>query len=295
MLKVLLHYCQHDLPLAQCVAPDALIAAFRRMLSSDLDPAFLDVALSLPAESYLAEQVDVVDPQRISAVRQALKRSLAQACLKEWQQVYERLTSNEAYRPDARSAGRRALRNLALSYLTELGGAGIALAQQQYAEAANMTDRFAALSVLVQANAASAELHDFYQRFEAEALVIDKWFALQAAGRWTTAQQLVGLLKHAAFNLKNPNRARSVILQFCMNNLVNFHAADGSGYAIWAEYVLKLDELNPQVAARLARCLDRWKRYTPERRAAMQSALQRVANKPGLSKDSLEIVSKALA
>jgi aminopeptidase N len=246
------------------------------MLSSDLDPAFLEVALSLPAETYLAEQVDVVDPERISAVRQALKRSLAQACLKEWQQVYERLTSTEAYRPDARSAGRRALRNLALSYLTEQGDAGIALAQQQ-------------------ANAASAELHDFYQRFEAEALVIDKWFALQAAGRWATAQQLVGLLKHAAFNLKNPNRARSVILQFCMNNLVNFHAADGSGYAIWAEYVLKLEELNPQVAARLARCLDRWKRYTPERRAAMQGALQRVANKPGLSKDTLEIVSKALA
>ncbi|MCA3158941.1 MAG: aminopeptidase N [Burkholderiales bacterium] len=295
MLKALLQYCQHDLPLAQCVAPDALSAAFRRMLSSDLDPAFLEVALSLPAETYLAEQVDVVDPERISAVRLALKRSLAQACLKEWQQVYERLTSTEAYRPDARSAGRRALRNLALSYLTELGGAGIALAQQQYAEANNMTDRFAALSALVQANAASAELHDFYQRFEAEALVIDKWFALQAAGRWTTAQQLVGLLKHAAFNLKNPNRARSVILQFCMNNLVNFHAADGSGYAIWAEYVLKLDELNPQVAARLARCLDRWKRYTPERRAAMQGALQRVANKPGLSKDTLEIVSKALA
>lgn len=295
MLKVLLHYCKNEVPAHQCIAPDGLITAFRDMLKSDLDPAFLEVVLSLPGESYIAEQLDIVDPLRISEVRQAMKRSLAESCIQEWQQVYSRLASAEPYSPDARSAGRRALRNLALSYLTEVGDNGVALAQQQYTQANNMTDRFAALSSLVQINAANAELQDFYTRFENEALVIDKWFALQASGRWTTAQQLVNLLKHAAFNLKNPNRARSVILQFCMNNLVNFHAADGSGYAIWAEYVLKLDELNPQVAARLARCLDRWKRYTPQRRTAMQTALQRVANKPGLSKDTLEIVSKALA
>lgn len=274
-----------------------LTAAFARLLRSDFDPAFIELALTLPSESYIADQLENVDPSRIAQARQALKIQLAQTLQADWQATYTRLTQlmNAApYHPEGVSAGKRALRHLALNYLVELGETGLALARTQYASANNMTDRFAALSALVHMKSAQVELADFYQRFEHEALVLDKWFVLQAASRHTSAVQLVALLKHVAFNLKNPNRARSVILQFCMNNPANFHAADGSGYALWTEYVLKLDSLNPQVAARLARCVDQWRRFTPDRQSLMRAALERVAAKPGLSKDVLEVVTKAL-
>ena len=298
MLKELLRHLEAgstEVSTKPAQAPAVLVQAFQRLLSSHFDPAFIEVALTLPSESYIADQLKSVDPSRVAQVRQALKIQLAYALETDWQATYVRLTNTAPYSPDGISAGQRALRNLALSYLVELGETGLALARTQYAQANNMTDRFAALAALVHMNAASTELADFYQGFEHEALVVDKWFVLQAASRHTSAAQLLGLLKHAAFNLKNPNRARSVILQFCMNNPANFHAADGSGYALWTEYVLKLDGLNPQVAARLARCVDQWRRFTPDRQQFMRAALEKVAAKPGLSKDTLEVVSKALA
>ena len=283
-------------------APQALVDAFRATLQSDLDPAFVEVALSLPGVAYIAEQVPVVDPTAIAQVRDALFGALAHALEHEWLDTYERLASDAPYSPDAASTGRRALRNLALAYLVETGApAHLARARSQYVHAGNMTDRFAALSVLADAGMAAAELADFYARYANDALVIDKWFTLQATARRVPdgqargfAEHVVGLLKHAAFNLRNPNRARSVILQFCNNNPVHFHDATGFGYAIWADYVLKLDELNPQVASRLARALDRWRRFTPNRQALMRAALERVAAKPTLSRDAGEVIGKAL-
>ncbi len=284
-------------------APAALVHAFRATLAAGLDPAFVEVALSLPDATYIAEQVPVVDPVAIAAVRDALARQLALALQTEWRATYDRLTSHAPYAPDAASAGRRALRNLALAYLVDTGTPeALALARTQYALAGNMTDRFAALSALADAGAAADELADFFARYAREALVIDKWFTLQATahrvpdGRTRSfAEHVLGLLKHAAFNLRNPNRARSVILQFCTNNPARFHDAGGQGYTLWAEYVLKLDELNPQVASRLARALDRWRRYTPDRQALMKAALERVAAKPTLSRDTAEVIGKALA
>ncbi|WP_347334856.1 aminopeptidase N C-terminal domain-containing protein, partial [Ralstonia pseudosolanacearum] len=211
-------------------------------------------------------------------------------------------TTDGPYTPDAVSAGKRALRNIALGYLAEAESAeALALAEQQYASAASMTDRMGALAALVNSYAPGREaaLADFYTRFADDALVIDKWFALQAmqpgaAGKPTLAT-VRALMAHPAFTLRNPNRARALIFSFCSGNPAQFHAADGSGYAFWAEQVLALDAINPQVSARLARSLDRWRKYVPALREAMHDALKRVAAHPSLSRDVREIVGKALA
>ncbi|WP_085314282.1 aminopeptidase N [Derxia lacustris] len=284
----------------------ALVEAMHRTLEADLDPGFVEVALALPDEIYIAETLEVVDAPAVARVRDELKRQIASALAPSLRARYTALgvalAATGEYRPDPASAGRRGLRNLCLRYLTEIDGDGIGLARAQYAAATNMTDRLAALTALAHAGAAKMELEDFFKRHENDALVLDKWFTLQStAARVPDGSDqrfvlhVLGLLKHAAFSLRNPNRARSVILQFCMNNPRHFHADDGSGYELWAEYVLKLDGLNPQIAARLARSLDRWRRHTPERQARMRAALQRVADKPELSNDVREIVGKALA
>jgi aminopeptidase N len=171
------------------------------------------------------------------------------------------------------------------------------MTQAQYDRADNMTDRMAALTGLVNSSAPGKAdaLERFYSEFEEEALVIDKWFSLQASARTTHVPDVRKLMKHPAFNLKNPNRARSLIFSFCNANPARFHAPDGSGYAFWAEQVIALNGINPQVAARLARTMDRWRKYEPLLAQQMKKALARVAEAPKLSKDVLEVVTKALA
>jgi aminopeptidase N len=164
-----------------------------------------------------------------------------------------------------------------------------------------MTDRYAALATLVIHGATPANdcLHDFFSRFVNDALVIDKWFALQSSrppvdGLEQTLADVKRLREHPAFKLNNPNRARSVIHAFCTNNPASFHQADGSGYAFWAESVLALDPINPQVAARLARALDRWRLFAEPYQGKMKTALERVAACPTLSPDVREVIGKAL-
>jgi aminopeptidase N len=202
------------------------------------------------------------------------------------------------YSPDAASIGKRALKNLALSYLCAAPSEeSIALARRQFDEASNMTDRIAALGALVHARAPSAQdaLQRFYEEFQGEALVVDKWFMMQATASTTDLAKVRELMKHPAFTLRNPNRARSLVAAFCSGNPVQFHAPDGSGYAFWAEQVIALDALNPQVASRLSRAMDRWRRYAPALQAHMKKALQQVAGQTKLSNDVREVVSKALA
>ncbi|HJV73096.1 MAG TPA: DUF3458 domain-containing protein, partial [Noviherbaspirillum sp.] len=277
----------------------ALTTIFRSTLNdTKLDPAFRELALTLPSEIMIAEQMDVVDPHAIHAVRQFLRRSVASALRLDWQVAYQANRTPGDYRPDPESTGKRGLKNLALSYLLELDDADTHLiAQTQYDNANNMTDRIAALSALVNSSAPGREeaLAGFYADFEHEALVIDKWFSLQAMARTTDVKAVRTLMKHPAFTLKNPNRARSLLFSFCNGNPSQFHAIDGSGYAFWAEQVVALDALNPQVAARLARSLDRWRKYAPALQLKMQAALQQVANAKSLSKDVLEVVTKSLA
>jgi aminopeptidase N len=279
---------------------ETFTTALRTLLQDEtLDAAFRELALTLPSETVIAEKMEVVDPQAIHAARRFLRRGIAAALKNELLAAYEASQTPGPYSPDAISAGKRGLKNLALSYLLAAPGeAELALAQRQFDEAGNMTDRSAALSALIhsgQPENAAASLERFYQDFSKEALVVDKWFSMQASAPATDVAAVRQLMQHPAFTLKNPNRARSLIFSFCNGNPSQFHAPDGSAYAFWAEQVIALDALNPQVAARLARSMDRWRRYVPELQAHMRTALETVAARVGLSNDVLEVVSKALA
>ncbi|WP_292938042.1 aminopeptidase N [Noviherbaspirillum sp.] len=281
------------------LAENVLNKAFRATLNDTaLDPAFRELALILPSETVVAEQMDVIDPHAIHAVRQFLRRSLAIALRVDWLVAYQSNRTPGSYTPDPISCGKRALKNLALAYLIELDDADAhQLAQNQYDHANNMTDRIAALTALTNSSAPGkvAALERFYEEFEQEALVVDKWFSLQATARTTDVKAVRELMQHPAFTLKNPNRARSLIFSFCNANPSQFHAIDGSGYEFWAEQVIALNAINPQVAARLARSLDRWRKYAPALQEKMHAALKKVAETKALSKDVLEVVTKSLA
>lgn len=285
---------------------DAYLDAMRAVLRHpDLDPAFKALALQLPDEAYIAEQLTVVDPQAIhTAVTQA-QQQLAAALQADWVWAFDAHQVSGGYQPDPVQSGKRALTNLALSMLVlhaTRSGDGVwpGRAYQRFKDATNMTDRMGALSALVQAHAALAEpaLERFHAQFKGEALVIDKWFALQ--GRATeqggkTFARVKQLAKHADFTLKNPNRARSLIFSLCMFNPAAFHRTDAAGYVFWAEQVLALDAINPQVAGRLARVMDRWTTLATPYRSAAREAIARVAAKAELSNDVREIIDRQLA
>jgi len=259
------------------------------------DRIFAAEVLMLPAESFLAEQMEVVDPDALHEARNTLRRKLAAALREELAATYERLASSGAYTPDAASIGRRALRNQCLGYLTELGEA--ALAYQQFRRADNMTDAMAALTALTQLDCPEREkaLEEFYARWKDEPLVVDKWLAVQAGSRQPdTLARVKRLLTHPAFDLKVPNKVYALIRTFSANH-VRFHAADGSGYAFLADQVIALNALNPQVAARMARAYDRWRKFDQRRQAKARAELSRIRDTDGLSKDVAEIVTKALA
>ena len=292
---------------------DAYIDAMRAVLRHPtLDAAFKELVLTLPGETYIAEQLDVVDPQRIHAVREAMRLQLATALQADWEWAFDAHQQNGAYQPDPVSSGRRALAGMALSFLNlaavqSAASTGSGQSEiwpgktlQRFKEASNMTDRFNALAALVGSGHALAAqaLARFHALFKDEALVLDKWFALQAGTSDRGGQVLPAvrqLMAHPDFNLRNPNRARSVIFSYCSANPGGFHRADAAGYVFWAERVMELDGINPQVAARLARALDRWKKLAEPYRSAAREALVRVAAKPDLSNDVREVVDRALA
>jgi len=284
---------------------DVFVDAMRTMLLDEtLDPAFREQALLLPSETMIADQMDAVDPLAIHLARQFVRADIGARLRTELLAQYQANQTPGEYSPDAESIGKRALKNLALAYLCAAPDEEtVALARKQFDEADNMTDRAAALAALVHARAAHADaeqgagaaLQRFYDEFQGEALVVDKWFAMQASAPTTDVNAVRDLMTHKAFTLRNPNRARSLVSTFCAGNPVGFHAPDGSGYAFWAEQVIALDALNPQVASRLARAMDRWRRYTPDLQAHMKRALQQVAGQAKLSNDVREVVGKALA
>ncbi|MGZ8292459.1 MAG: aminopeptidase N [Telluria sp.] len=284
---------------AELSLDDTFVEAMRKILADEtLDSAFRENALVLPSETMVAEAMDVVNPQAIHRARQFMRKEIGARLRDDLHAQYEANLTPGEYSPDAISAGKRGLKNLALAYLCAAPDArATVLAQRQFDQAGNMTDRVAALMALIHSEAAGAAdaLERFYAEFDHEALVIDKWFAMQAAAPATNVGAVRALMKHPAFTLKNPNRARSLIFNFCNGNPAQFHAPDGSGYAYWAEQVMALDKLNPQVASRLARSMDRWRRYAPELQAQMKTALQKVQAAPELSNDVTEVISKALS
>jgi len=284
----------------------AYVDAMRAVLRHPtLDAAFKELVLTLPSESYIAEQLALVDPQRIHAVRESMRLQLATSLLADWEWAFASHQDNGAYSPDPLSSGRRALSGMALNFLclaaTHSGDAvwpGKTL--QRFKDAGNMTDRFNALQALVSSGheLAAGALARFHALFKDEALVLDKWFALQAGAPDRSGHVLPAvrqLMTHPDFNLRNPNRARSVIFSYCSANPGGFHRADAAGYVFWSERVIELDATNPQVAARLARAMDRWKRLAEPYRSAACEALKRVAAKTDLSNDVREVVARALA
>jgi aminopeptidase N len=277
----------------------AFIEACARVLeASAADPAFAAEALSLPAESFLAEQMHVVDPDALHAARNALRRRIAEALRAPLLQAYRANETKGPYSPDAASAGRRALRSLCLGFLMELADDEVrALCLAQYEGSDNMTETFAALGLLANCDCPEREpaLARFYEKWRDESLVIDKWLAVQATSRLPgTLARVRELLAHPSFDIRVPNKVYALIRAFAANH-VRFHAADGAGYEFLADQVLALDRLNPQVAARMARSFDRWKRFDPARQALAGAQLARIRDAQGLSRDVAEIVSKALA
>ena len=280
--------------------PANVIKAFRAVLvDRKIDAAFKAEALALPSEITIAEQMEEVDPAAIHTARVFVRHALAQACQRELRAAWQDNAVAGPYRPDPVSAGQRALQGLALGLLMELGTADVlAVAAKQYAGALNMTDRMNALGALMLS--ASPErataLDAFYRQFAGEALVVDKWLALQAGARGAgTLARVRELMQHEAFSMRNPNKVRALIGTFCHGNPARFHAPDGSGYAFWSACVIELDAINPQVAARLARAAAQWKKLEPGRRALLHAALAGVAGQAGLSKDTFEVVTKSLA
>ena len=280
--------------------PRGFVAAFARVLgeSARSDPAFAAEALSLPSEATLAEQMDVVDPDALHQARQQVRVQLAWDLQPELLDTWRAKRATGPYSPDAAAAGARALRNVALGYLMELDDPEIrGIALTQFEQADNMTDAMAALSMLANCDCHERQvaLDAFYAKWKDEPLVVDKWLAVQATSRLSaTLDEVKRLSAHPAFDIRNPNKVYALIRGFCANH-ARFHAADGAGYEFAAGRVVELDALNPQVAARIARAFDRWRRFDAGRQAHAQGALERIRSTGGLSRDTLEVVTKALA
>jgi aminopeptidase N len=305
-LRLALAAVRAEGPVAAEPIDAAYLEAMRSVLRHDaLDAAFKELVLTLPSETYIAEQLDVVDPQRIHAVREAMRQQLAVALQDDWAWAFDHHKDTGAYTPDATSTGRRALAGLSLTMLclaarTTGNTVWPGKALQRFKDAGNMTDRFNALLALVSSGQPLAQdaLARFHALFKGDDLVIDKWFALQAGAPDRDGHILPAvrqLMKHPDFHLKNPNRARSVIFSYCNANPGAFHRSDAAGYVFWSERVMEIDGFNPQVAARLARALDRWKKLAEPYRSAARESIARVAAKPNLSNDVREVVTRALA
>ncbi|WP_263772415.1 aminopeptidase N [Propionivibrio soli] len=277
--------------------PMSVLDAARKVLVGSGEPAFIAEALTLPSEPTLAEQMEVVDPERLYEARTGLARFLAHGLEAEFARRYEALAPAGPYSTETEEVGRRALRNLCLAYLNELDRQDYrSVARRQFDSADNMTDQFAALAVLANAPGpeGDAALDAFYERWQAEDLVVDKWFAVQASSRLPgRLERVERLTSHPAFDLRTPNKVYSLLRTFGANHR-HFHSADGGGYRFLASQIARLDAMNPQVAARLARAFDRWRRFDAVRQGHAKAALESLHRLEGLSRDVFEVVDKAL-
>jgi len=266
--------------------------------------AMFAVMLAVPSEAYLGELMPQIDVDGLHQARNTLRRAIGTTLFDGWLALYRDNAASQAYQADGPGIARRALRSIALSYLCAAGDAHrdlvTHLVLEQYERADNLTERLAALREIVNAawldpEVASRALEAFALRWRAEKLVMDQWFAVQAACPAADALQRVTALEaHADFDARNPNRVRALYGVFAQQNLVRFHAIDGSGYRFLTERAMRLDRSNPQLAARLLAPLTRWRRYDATRRLAIRDALRRIEADGAISKDVFEVVSKSL-
>jgi aminopeptidase N len=292
----------------------ALTLSFAQGKEIQADPAFLQCwsqlledksmtaayrarVLTLPSEKEVLQRTQPMTPLAVTQAHQSLRRQLGVALAAGWLDAYQaNHESRTPYQPDPISSGKRSLKNLALSYLIAGNHAQAqTLAHEQYYQAGNMTDRMGGLAALVDTDASPhrpQSLAHFYEQWQDNPLIIDKWFALQASSRYTTLDDVQTLMKHPAFSLRNPNRARSLVFQFCLNNMQAVHKPGGYNY--WADQVIALNELNPEIAARLARAFDNWAKFAEPHRQALRTELLRIQAQPTLSRNVAEIITKAL-
>jgi aminopeptidase N len=283
-----------DLP----VLPESLINAFRTLLQQPLDDlAYQTLLLNLPAKAYLAEQMDIIDIDALYQAHRAVKQALATNLKDLWLSNYH---ANHHLKAGigAKDIAQRSFKNLCLDYLMALDNIDSAtLSVEQFNNAQNMTDQIAALGQLSHLDSAQSTpfLTRFYEQWKGEDLVIDKWFTLQACSEKPTAlEDVKALISHTDFDIKTPNRVRSLIGAFASANPLHFNAADGSGYRFIADNIIKLDAINPQIAARLANSLSRWKKFDTQRQQLIKAELSRIQTHQPLSKDVLEIVTRSL-
>jgi aminopeptidase N len=276
----------------------ALVHAFRRILSdASLDGSIKALTLSLPSEELLSQELSQVDPDAVHRAREFVVRELGAALREDWMSTYAQ-HSQGTDAVDKAEIDRRRLKNRALRYLVALEEPDtIGLAVEQFRTSTGMTDYEAAFSVLVDLDSSETDraIAEFYDRWRDEPLVLDKWFRMQAmSGSPAAFDRVVALSNHPDFNLANPNRARSLLFSFAAGNPVAFHRADGEAYRFMADRVVELDAINPQVASRIVSSFNQWRRFEPGRAALMKAQLERIAGQPGISKDVLEIVERAV-
>ena len=274
------------------------VAALGRLLTDDtLDPAFRALCLRLPSEDDLAQTLAdaglTPDPDHIHKARETLARTVAERLVRPLALTYDAMADTGPFSPDAAAAGRRALRVAALAFLNRVDGGGRARAL--FDTATNMTESAAALACLIEAGRAEAALGAFHDRWQGNRLVIDKWFMLQAVHAAPTDAAAVAerLAAHPGFDWKNPNRARALLGGLAANH-AGFHAASGAAYRFYADWLLRLDALNPQIAARLSTAFETWARYDADRQALIRAELERIRQTPGLSRDLTEMAGRIL-
>ena len=298
--RLMLKMVEDRLAGADLDLPDAFVLAMRALLLDEaIDPAFTAEALTLPSESNLADRMEVIAVEAIHDVREAVRATLALRLEDAFAYVYDANRPRGPYRFDAEGAGRRGLKNLCLRYLMELDDPAVrSNCRHQLETADNMTDALTALACFANARGTQREerLAWFEARWKDDPLVLDKWFALQATSRLPeTLGHVRGLIRHRAFDIKNPNRIRALIGAFCHANQRRFHDASGEGYRFLSEHVLTIDAFNPLTAARLLSAASRWRRLDAERRALLRGELERILAVPKLSKDCYEVAKKFLA
>lgn len=281
----------------QLLIPDYYVNACKKTLKDkSLDKALIARAITLPSLTYVGEMMPVIDVDAIHQATEFIHTQLAQHLSEDLLDIYQANLQKE-YDLSPASMGERFLRNQTLSYLMYLGEQGEILAKEQYRAASNMTDQMAAFRSLVHHETASADevISAFYQQWQKDNLVMDKWFSVQATVPHDSAMPRVEkLFEHEDFDIKNPNRVRSLLGAFCAANPTCFHDVSGFGYGLLGRYIEKIDAMNPQIASRLCVPLTRWKRHNEKRQQLMKSELERLIALPKLSKDVFELVEKSL-
>ncbi len=276
----------------------AIIAAIGRTLDDPaLDPAFVAEAVLLPSDSFIGDQLAIVDPEAIFRARDSLRREIGRTLEDKWRAGYARAVATGPFEYSPIAKGLRRLKSVSLGYIAASGATdAFDIAFRQFEAADNMTDRQGALTTLVNGDADTrvAALDIFYNRYSDNPLVLDKWFSTQAlSSREDTPDSVFDLARHRDFTLSNPNRARALVGAFSVNQRA-FHAADGRGYRFVADQLIALDRLNPQTAAKLVPPLGRWKRFNADRAALMRAELERILAAPGVSRDMFEQASRSL-